>query len=140
MGERISDIQQQVVPRLRQARRVAITAGAVGAGVVIVGGVVVMTLAARRRRRRRSLRGRMEAVAEAVSHPDQTVKNAEKAVGQMAAETRESIKAELRAELKQELDLQDREPLREKLLSTVVKTAATSAVPIILRQLEKRAR
>jgi hypothetical protein len=140
MGERIGDIQQRVVPRLRQARRVAITAGAVGAGVVIIGGVAVLTLAARRRRRRRSLRGRVEAVADAVSHPDKTVEKAEKAVEQMAAETRESIKAELHDELKKELELQDREPLRERLLSTVVKTAATSAIPIILRQLEKRAR
>ena len=139
MGERISEIQQQVVPRLRQARRVAITAGVVGAGVMIVGTAAVLTLAARRRRRRRSLRGRAAEVADAVTHPDKTAKKAGKVVEDLAGETRERIKAELRQELKQELDLRDREPLREKLLSTVVRTAATSAIPIILRQLEKRA-
>ncbi|MFY9616320.1 MAG: hypothetical protein WAT58_13060, partial [Candidatus Dormiibacterota bacterium] len=86
------------------------------------------------------LRGRAEAVGKAAAHPEQTVKKAEVAVENMADDTRERIKAELRQELKKELDLQDREPMREKIVSTALKTAATTAIPIIIRQLEKRAR
>ncbi len=135
MGARIGDIQHAVVPRLRQARRVAITAGAVGAGVVIIGGVAVMTLAARRRRRRRSMRHRAEVVAEAAAHPGETAKKGKAKVEALAADTRERIKAEL----KKELDLEDHQPTYQRILTTAARTAATTAIPVIIRQLEKRA-
>jgi hypothetical protein len=139
MGARIGDIQQAVVPRLRQARRVAITAGAVGAGVVIIGGVAVVTLAARRRRRRRGMRHRAEVAADAAVHPGQTVKKGKAVVEELAADTRERIKAELREELKKELELENHQPTYQKVLSSAARTAATTAIPIIIRQLEKRA-
>src|SRR5438445_3626356 len=93
MGDRITDLQQMVVPKIRRARNVAVTTAVVGVGVVVVGGVMITVLAARRRQRRRreleELRGaRNSAGAQAGNG--------------ISESTRDAIKAELRAELAHE--------------------------------------
>lgn len=138
MGERIVDLRNDVVPKLQRARRIAITAAAVGAGVLVIGTVAAMTYAARRRRRKRSLQGRVEAVAEVAKHPAKAAAKGKKAVEETVNGNREQIKAEIREQLMKELELQDHEPLFQKMATTAVKTAATAAIPIIIKQLEKR--
>ena len=141
MSERIVKLRQTVEPPLRRARQVAIGAVAVGAGVVVVGGVLVVAYGVRRRRRRKTLRGRAEMAAEAlgavVAHPGKNAKNARNSAQESLDGTREKIKDELREELHKEL--QPQEPLPMRLATTAVRTVATAAVPIIIRQLEKRA-
>jgi hypothetical protein len=141
MSERIVKLRQTVEPPLRRARQIAVGAVAVGAGVVVVGGVLMVAYGVRRRRRRRTVRGRAEMAAEAlgavVSNPGRTAQKARKSVQDSVDGTREKIKDELREELRKEL--QPQEPLPMRLATTAIRTAATAAVPIIIRQLEKRA-
>jgi hypothetical protein len=141
MTDRIVRLRQTVEPPLRRARQVAIGAAAVGAGVVVVGGVLVVAYGVRRRRRKKTLRGRAglaaEAIGSVVAHPAKTAKDAKKSVQDTVDGTREKLKEELRDELRKELEPQ--EPRVMRLATAAARTAATAAVPIIIRQLEKRA-
>ena len=141
MSERIVRLRDTVEPPLRRARQVAVGAAAVGVGVLVVGGVLVVAYGVRRNRRRKTLRGRAELAAEAlgavVSDPGKSARKAQKSVQQTVDGTREKIKAELRDELRKELEPQ--EPRVMRLATAAARTAATAAVPIIIRQLEKRA-
>ena len=49
---------------------------------------------------------------------------------------REKLRAELREELKKEL--KEKRPMRERILTTALRSAASAAVPIVLKQLEQR--
>jgi hypothetical protein len=138
MGERIGDLRDDVVPKLRRARRIAITAAGVGVGVLVIGTVAAMTYSARRRRQERSLRGRVEAVADAATHPKKAATKGKKVVEETVEERRDKIRAELREQLMKELELQDHEPLYQRMATTAIKSAAAAAIPIIMKQMEKR--
>lgn len=136
MGDRITGLQQIVVPKLRRARNVALTTAAIGAGVVVLGGMAAVTLAARRRRRRKRERAAVKGTRQPAAPAAQG--KGEPASNGMPAGTIEEIKAELREELRKQLEEQDQESRSRKLLASAVKAGASTAIPIIIKQLEKR--
>jgi hypothetical protein len=129
MGDRVTDLQRMVVPKIRRARNVAITTAAVGVGVVVVGGVMVTVLAARRRQRRKR---ELTELRAARSNPSKHAGG-----NGISPETRDAIKAELRDELARELRDGERDSLSRRVLAAAVKTGASAAIPAIIRQLEK---
>jgi hypothetical protein len=129
MSSKVVELRQAAERPIRIAKTVAI--GAVA--LVVVGGVALVVIGARRRAERRSLRGQLRSATKAAINPQKTAKKAKAAVDQVRAKLREELREELKKELK------DQRPLHERVLSTAVKSAATAAVPIVLKQLESRA-
>ena len=118
---------------LRIAKTVAVGA----AVVVVVGGVAMVVVAARHRAERRSLKRRLSRAVDAAAHPVQTTQEAARAVDKSLEEARQKLRAELRAELKKELG-KDERPMRERVLSSALRSVASAAVPIVIKQLEQR--
>jgi hypothetical protein len=104
----------------------------VAVAVVVVGGLAMVVVGARRRAEHRSLRRQLKMAAGAVADPDKTAKQAKAAIDKGLDKTRAKLREELRKELK------DQRPLHEKVLTTALKSAASAAVPIVLKQLESR--
>jgi DNA-binding protein len=98
--------------------RIARMAAVVTVAVIIVGGVAVVAVRARHRAQERSLKGRARTVAKAVSAPEKTLKKARKKLADQA---------------------KDSHPLYEKILTGAARSAATAAIPIVLRKLQQRA-
>jgi hypothetical protein len=102
----------------------------------VVGGLAMVVVGARRRAEHRSLMRQLKMAAGAVVDPDKTAKQAKAAVDKSLDKTRAKLRDELREELRKEL--KDQRPLHEKVLTTALKSAASAAVPIVLKQLESR--
>jgi hypothetical protein len=129
MSGRVVELRKAAERPIRIAKTVAI--GAVA--VVVVGGLAMVVVGARRRAERKSLRGQLKRAAKAAADPGKAAKQAASTVDK----TLQKSRAKLREELKKEL--QDQRPLHEKVLTTALKSAASAAVPIVLKQLEGRA-
>ena len=132
MSGKVIELRRAAQRPIRIAKTVAI--GAVA--VVVVGGLAMVVVGARRRAERKSLRGQLKMAAAAAANPEKTSKEARAAVDKTLETTRAKLRDELREELKKEL--KDQRPLHEKVLTTAIRSAATAAVPIVLKQLEGR--
>lgn len=98
--------------------RIARMAAVVTVAVIVVGGVALVAVRARHRAQERSLKGRARMVAKAVSTPEKTLKKARKELADQA---------------------KDSHPLYEKILTGAARSAASAAIPIVLRKLQQRA-
>src|SRR6202022_929319 len=85
---------------------------------------------------RRSLRGQLKMATTAVASTDKTSRHVKANVDKTVEKTRAKLRDELREELKKEL--KDQRPLHEKVLTTAIRSAATAAGPIVLKQTEGR--
>jgi flagellar biosynthesis/type III secretory pathway M-ring protein FliF/YscJ len=132
MSGKVVELRQAAQRPIRIAKMVAICAVA----VVVVGGVAMVVISARRRAERKSLRGQLKMATDAAANPDKTAKQVKATVDKTIDKTRAKLRDELREELKKEL--RDERPLHERVLTTALKSAATAAVPIVLKQLESR--
>lgn len=132
MSGKVVELRQAAQRPIRIAKTVAICAVA----VVVVGGVAMVVISARRRAERKSLRGHLKMATEAAANPDKAAKQVKATVDKTVEKTKAKLRDELREELKKEL--KDERPLHEKVLTTALKSAATAAVPIVLKQLEGR--
>jgi hypothetical protein len=132
MSARVVELRQAAQRPMRIAKTVAI--GAVA--VVVVGGLAMVVVGARRRAERRSLRHQLKMAAGAATDPGKAGKQAKAAVDKTIEKTRAKLREEVREELKKELN--DQRPLHEKVLTTALRSAASAAVPIVLKQLETR--
>jgi hypothetical protein len=119
MSRKIASLRKAAERPVRIAKMVAV--GTVV--VVVVGGSALLVAGARRR-------------AQAVAEPEKTVKMARRVAEKTAGETRERLREEVRKQLEKEL--KESRPLHEKILTTAARSAATAAVPIVLRKLQER--
>ena len=132
MTGKVIELRKATERPIRIAKTVAI--GAVA--LVVVGGVAIVVIGARHRAERKSLKRRMAQAVDAVASPAKTAKQATKAIDKSIEGTRQKLRAELREELKKEL--KEERPMRERILTTALRSAASAAVPIVLKQLEQR--
>ena len=116
--------------------RIAKIAAAGTVAVIVVGGVALVVIGARRRAEQRSLKGRAKLAADAVSHPQESVKQARKAAAKGADDVRERLRSELRKQVSEQV--KDSRPLHEKILTSAAQSAASAAVPIVLQKLQER--
>jgi hypothetical protein len=132
MSRKIASLRKAAERPVRIAKMVAV--GTVV--VVVVGGSALLVAGARRRAQARTLKGRAKSVVQAVAEPEKTVKMARRVAEKTAGETRERLREEVRKQLEKEL--KESRPLHEKILTTAARSAATAAVPIVLRKLQER--
>jgi hypothetical protein len=123
MTRRVADLRRAAERPLKVAKTAAVGV----AGVIALGTVALVARKIRRSREEKTFRGRARLVADAVTHPSKTRDRAGKAVG----EQRDRVKRGLRKEFHEEL--KEAKPLHEKLLEMAAKTAATTAVGYILK-------
>jgi hypothetical protein len=116
--------------------RIAKTAAMGAAAVVVMGGIAIVVIGARHRAERKSLKRRMAQAVGAAASPAKTAKEAAKAIDKSIEETREKLREKLREELKKEI--KEKRPMRERILTAALRSAASAAVPIVLKQLEQR--
>jgi len=133
MTGKVVGLRQATERPLRIAKTVAVGA----AVVVVVGGVAMVVVAARHRAERRSLKRRFSQAIDAAASPLKTTKEAAHALDRSLEDAREKLRAELREELKKEL-AKDERPLGQRVLTTALRSAASAAVPIVIKQLEQR--
>jgi hypothetical protein len=133
MSGKVVELRKAAERPIRIAKTVAI--GAVA--VVVVGGLAMVVVGARRRAERKSLRGQLKRAAEAAADPGKAAKQAASTVDKTLQKSRAKLRDEVREELKKEL--RDQRPLHEKVLTTALRSAATAAVPIVLKELQGRA-
>jgi hypothetical protein len=133
MSAKIGALRKAAERPVRLARMAAV--GTVA--VIIVGGVALVVVRARHRARERSLRGRARSVAKAVSEPEKTLKKARRGAEKSVDDVKEQLRAQLRKELADQK--KDRRPLHERILTGAAKSAASAAIPIVLRKLQERA-
>jgi hypothetical protein len=132
MTGKVIELRKATERPLRIAKTVAVGT----AVVVVVGGVAVVVIGARHRAERKSLKRRMAKAVDAAASPGKTVKQAARAVDKSIEKTREKLRDELREELRKELKVEP--PLRQRILTSALRSAAGAAVPIVLKQLEQR--
>jgi flavin-dependent dehydrogenase len=78
----------------------------------------------------------MAQAVDAATSPAKAARSAAQAIDKSLEEARGKLRAELREELKKEL--RPEHPVREKLLTTALRSAAGVALPIVIKQLEER--
>ena len=132
MTGKVVDLRKATERPIRIAKTVAVGA----AVVVVVGGVAMVVVAARHRAERRSLKRRVAGAVDAVTSPVKTTREAAHAIDKALEDTRDKLRAELREELKKEL--REEHPLRQRVLTTALRSAASAALPIVIKQLEQR--
>ncbi|MFN2466347.1 MAG: hypothetical protein ABR598_08810 [Candidatus Dormibacteria bacterium] len=104
--------------------------------VIVVGGAALIVLRARRKAEERTLRHRAMAVARAAGHPEKTARRARKEVDKMADDAKDKLRQQLRKELADQM--KDSRPLHEKILTGAAQSAASAAIPIVMRKLQER--
>jgi hypothetical protein len=132
MTGKVIDLRKATERPIRIAKRVAI--GAVA--VVVVGGVAMVVIGARHRAERKSLKRGIARAVDAASNPAAAAKKAARGF----EEGRANARAELRQELLQELkkELKKERTTRDRILAAALRSAASAAVPIVLKQLQQR--
>ncbi|HXA43745.1 MAG TPA: hypothetical protein VNV65_12630 [Candidatus Solibacter sp.] len=133
MTDKVVGLRKATERPLRIAKTVAVGA----AVVVVVGGVAMVVVTARHRAERRSLKRRLGRAVEAAATPLKTTKEAAQAIEKTLAGERQKLRAELREELKHELS-KDERTMRQRVISSALKSVASAAVPIVIKQLEQR--
>jgi hypothetical protein len=132
MTGKVIELRKATERPIRIAKRVAI--GAVA--VVVVGGVAMVVIGARHRAERKSLKRGMAQAVGAATNPAATAKKAAKSFEESRAKARAELREELLQELKKELK---KEPTtRDRILAAALRSAASAAVPIVLKQLQQR--
>ncbi|MDQ6747876.1 MAG: hypothetical protein M3010_07220 [Candidatus Dormibacteraeota bacterium] len=132
MSAKIAGLRKAAERPIRVARMAAV--GTVA--VIVVGGVALAVLRARRRAEERTLRHRALAVAKAASHPEKTAKKARQEADKMAGAAKDKLREQLRKELAGQL--KDSRPLYEKVLTGAAQSAASAAIPIVMRKFQER--
>ena len=132
MTEKVIELRRAADRPIRIAKRVAIGAAA----VVVVGGVAVVVMSVRRRAERRGLRGRVKILTEAAANPEKAARKVADSVDKRVEQSRTKLREELREELKKEL--KDQRPMRERVLSATIQSAASAAMPILIKKLEEK--
>lgn len=132
MSAKIAALRKAVERPVRIARMAAV--GTVA--VIVVGGVALVVVRARRRAEEHSLKGRARKVVKAVSEPEKTLKKARKGAEKSVNDAKEQLREQLRKELADQMT--DSRPLHEKILTGAAKSAASAAIPIVLRKLQER--
>jgi hypothetical protein len=132
LSEKIAALRKAAERPVRIARMAAV--GTVA--VIVVGGAALVVLRARRRAEERTLRHRALAVAKAVGEPDKTVKKARKEVDKMADDAKDKLREQLKKELADQM--KDSRPLYEKVLTGAAQSAASAAIPIVMRKFQER--
>jgi hypothetical protein len=132
MSAKIAALRKAAERPVRIARMAAV--GTVA--VIVVGGAALIVLRARRRAEEHSLKGRAKTVVKAVSDPEKTIKNARKGAEKAADDTREMLREQLRKEVADQM--KDSRPLHEKILTGAASSAASAAIPIVMRKIQER--
>lgn len=132
MSAKIANLRKAAERPIRLARLAAVATVA----VIVVGGVALVVVRARRRAEERSVKGRAREVVKAVSEPDKTLKNARRGAEKSVDDAKEQLREQLRKELAHQI--RDRRPLHEKILTGAARSAASAAIPIVLRRLQER--
>jgi hypothetical protein len=132
MSAKIAGLRKAAERPIRLARIAAV--GTVA--VIVVGGAAIVVLRARRRAEERTLRHRALAVAKAVSEPEKTARKARKEVDKIADDARGKLREQLKKELADQM--KDSRPLYEKVLTGAAQSAASAAIPIVMRKIQER--
>jgi hypothetical protein len=132
----IVQLRQDMTQRVGELRRAAerpvrvIRAVAIGAVVVVVAGTAFVVVSrVRRRSQEKTLRGRIEKLAQIAASP-------KRVVGDVADGAAQKLRAEVRRELEQEL--KRGKPMRERVLEGAARAAATAAVGAVMKGLQER--
>jgi hypothetical protein len=132
MSAKIANLRKAAERPVRLARMAAVATVA----VIVVGGVALVVVRARRRAEERSVKGRAGSVVRAVSEPEKTLKKARRGAEKGVDHAREQLREQLRHQLADQV--KDSRPLHEKILTGAAKSAASAAIPIVLRKLQER--
>lgn len=132
MAAKIAALRKAAERPVRIARMAAV--GTVA--IIVVGGVALVLVRARHRAQERSLKGRARMVARAAGEPEKTLKKARKGAQKSVDDVKEQLRDQLRKELADQV--KNSRPLYEKILTGAAKSAASAAVPIILRKIQQR--
>jgi gas vesicle protein len=136
MSAKIANLRKAAERPIQLARMAAV--GTVA--IIVVGGVALVVVRARRRAELRTLRGRArtlaEAAAGAAADPRKTAKRARKGAEKAVDDTKDQLREQLRKELADQM--KDSRPLHEKILTGAAQSAASAAIPIVLRKIQER--
>jgi len=125
MTQRVDDLRRAAERPVRVIRVVA-----VGAVVVVMAGTAYVVVSrARRRAQEKTLRGKLEKLAQTVSSPKQAAEG-------LAGGAMEKLRAEIRHEIEREA--KQGKPMRERLIESAARAAATAAVGVAMRSLQER--
>jgi hypothetical protein len=132
MSAKIAALRKAAERPVRIARMLAV--GTVA--VIVVGGVALVVVRTRHRAQERSPKGRARIVAKAVGEPEKTLKKARKG----AEKSVDGVKEQLRERLRKGLadQIKDSRPLHERILTRAAQSAASAAIPIVMRKLQER--
>ncbi|MGI8609355.1 MAG: hypothetical protein ACR2MY_09040 [Candidatus Dormibacteria bacterium] len=130
----------QKIARLRKATerpiRIAKMAAVGTVAVIVVGGTLLIVLRARKRAEERTILSRARAVAKAAGDPQKTYRKARKETEKSIEEGKEKLRDELRKQLADQV--KDTRPLHEKILTGAASSAASAAIPIVMRKIQER--
>ena len=132
MSQKIANLRKATERPIQIAKMAAL--GTVA--VIVVGSTVLVVLRARRRAQNRTLLARARAVTKAAGEPQKTYRKARKEAEKSATEARETLREELRKQLADQL--KDSRPLHEKILAGAASSAASAAIPLLVRKIQEK--
>ena len=132
MSQKIVNLRKATERPIQIAKMVAV--GTVA--VIVVGGTALVVLRARRRAQNRTLLARARAVTKAAGEPQKTYRKARKEAEKSATEARETLRKELRKQLAEQV--KDSRPLHEKILAGAASSAASAAIPLLMRKIQEK--
>ena len=132
MSQKIAHLRKATERPIKLAKMAAV--GTVA--VIVVGGTVLVVLRARKRAEERTILARARAVAKAGGAPVKTSRKVRKEVEKSADEAKEKLRDELRKQLADQM--KDSRPLHEKILTGAASSAASAAIPIVMRKIQEK--
>ena len=132
MSQKIANLRKATERPIRVAKMAAV--GTVA--VIVVGGTLLVVLRARKRAEERTIVARARAIAKAAGEPQKTYRKARKETEKQADHAKEKLREELRKQLADQM--KDSRPLHEKILTGAASSAASAAIPIVMRKIQER--
>ena len=132
MSQKIANLRKATERPIRIAKMAAV--GTVV--VIVVGGTALVVMRARKRSEDRKLLNRAKAVARAAGEPQKTYRKARKEVEKSTEEAKEKLREELRKQVADQM--KDSRPLHEKILTGAASSAASAAIPIVMRKIQEK--
>lgn len=132
MSQKVANLRKAAERPIRIAKMAAV--GTVA--VIVVGGTILVVLRARRRAEERTIVARARAVAKAAGDPQKTYRKVRKEASKAADDAKEKLRADLRKQVADQM--KDSRPLHEKILTGAASSAASAAIPIVMRKIQER--
>lgn len=131
MSGKVGDLRRAAERPIRVAQLTA----AILVGVIVVGGIALVVSRVRRQGRGRGPLSQAEAIGATLA-PSRRARRRARQSTVPAGQADERLHDEVRKQVEQEL--RNRRPLHEKVLTAAAQSAASAAVPIVLKKLEEQ--